>query len=403
MVAVAFGITWGGYTLTLWGYCLIKGYDITLVGPGQPGHRVPVAEVSPADPAGSDPAHVQAQGRQQARPPGAHRDVTGGPKPCRGQSFTDGGGPEVAVGWAQQLLGLIGAPKTPGNIEFIYQWERAEGGGGKYNPLNQGPVPGQPNLTTTGQQYGGGAADFASWQAGLLGARDYLNMPAYAGIRNALLANKPAQARTALWQSPWASSHYGYGSRWPGGPVPGGNAVLPPVTGAQLAAAETTSSGGPSSDPAACILAFPNLNPLPIGGSTYQCLFGKSQARALIGGAVILAGGIVAGVGVLIIAATGLKRTGVLGKAADAAAVVPGGQVVAAGLHAAQGQVSATGATRAADRTARRAEQASERAAEAGRQRDRERDERAAAAARGRHAAPRERNPRGGQGRHAGG
>jgi hypothetical protein len=30
MVAVAMGITWAGYTLTLWGYCLVKGYDITL-------------------------------------------------------------------------------------------------------------------------------------------------------------------------------------------------------------------------------------------------------------------------------------------------------------------------------------------------------------------------------------
>lgn len=36
MVAVAFGITWGGYTLTLWGYCLIKGYDITLADLANP-------------------------------------------------------------------------------------------------------------------------------------------------------------------------------------------------------------------------------------------------------------------------------------------------------------------------------------------------------------------------------
>jgi hypothetical protein len=303
--------------------------------------------------------------------------------------FQDGGGPEVAVGWADQLLGLIGAPKTPGNVEFIYQWERAEGGGGKYNPLNQGPVPGQPNLTTTGQQYGGGAADYASWQAGLLGARDYLNMPAYAGVRNALLADKPAQARSALWASPWAASHYGYGASWPGGPVPGGNPVLPPVTPAQLAAAET---GGPSGDPAQCLLGFPNVNPIPswvpiAGSSTAQCFLSKAQGRAVLGSLILVAGSIVGGVGLLIIAAAGLKRTGALGKAADAAAVVPGGQVVAAGLRTAQGRVSGQARPSGA---ARRSERVSERLAEDRRQEAREAAEAAAAArsalARGRHA-----------------
>lgn len=30
MPAIGMGMLWGGYTLILWGYCQIKGYDITL-------------------------------------------------------------------------------------------------------------------------------------------------------------------------------------------------------------------------------------------------------------------------------------------------------------------------------------------------------------------------------------
>src|ERR1700692_9133 len=93
--------------------------------------------------------------------------------------FSDGGGKPAASAWGNTLLKQMGLPATPANQQFLYQWQVAEGGGGKNNPLNQGPVPGQPGLTTTGSQYGGGAADYASIAAGLQGAADYLKMPAY--------------------------------------------------------------------------------------------------------------------------------------------------------------------------------------------------------------------------------
>lgn len=134
--------------------------------------------------------------------------------------FKEGGGDAVAVGWAMALLSAIGAPESAGNIQFVYQWEKAEGGGGKYNPLNQGPVPGHPELTTTGSQYGGGAADYASWDAGIQGAVDYLNMGNYSSIKTALRNNDPDQAKHALWSSPWAASHYGLGADWPNVPTP---------------------------------------------------------------------------------------------------------------------------------------------------------------------------------------
>lgn len=137
--------------------------------------------------------------------------------------FSDGGGDGAAVTWAQDFLQALGAPQTASNIEFVYQWEKSEGGGGAYNPLNQGPVPGAPTLTSTGQQYGGGAADFVNWGAGIQGAVDYLHMSNYTQVLSALMKGDGASAKVALWNSPWASSHYGYGSNWsnaaPGAPA----------------------------------------------------------------------------------------------------------------------------------------------------------------------------------------
>lgn len=212
--------------------------------------------------------------------------------------FSDGGGQEVAVGWAQQLLKLIGAPVTPGNTQFVYDWETAEGGGGKFNPLNQGPVPGQPNLTTTGEQYGGGAADFASWQAGLMGAAAYLDMPNFTGIRDALRRDDPVSARAALIASPWAASHYGGGSSFPDTPLPGGQPVLPPLSGTD--ATLTAASGDPTLGGTCVGTTFPH---------TSWCLK-KTGLRHLTGGALMVAGGLIVLPGVLLLAAFAFRVSG---------------------------------------------------------------------------------------------
>lgn len=135
--------------------------------------------------------------------------------------FTDGGGDSQAIEWAVSLLAGIQAPITPGNVQFVYDWEKSEGGGGAYNPLNVGPDPSDPSLTTTGSQYGGGAADYAGWTEGLQGSVDYLNMSNYAAVKQALVNNDPASAAQALWASPWAASHYGNGSAWSTAALPG--------------------------------------------------------------------------------------------------------------------------------------------------------------------------------------
>jgi hypothetical protein len=176
-------------------------------------------------------------------------------------------GDQLAVAWAEQLCRALGAPVTASNVQFIYNWERSEGGGGAYNPLNQGPVPGDPALTNTGQQFGGGAAGFVSWQAGLAGAVAYLNMPNYAAVKQALMGgNAAVTGPQALWASPWAASHYGYGSNWNTQALPGftpnslisvsqqaGMTGFTPAQVSSMASASTgaTAAGGAGAAPAA--------------------------------------------------------------------------------------------------------------------------------------------------------
>lgn len=38
MPAIGMGLVWGGWTLGLWGYCLIRGYDVTLGQLANPVH-----------------------------------------------------------------------------------------------------------------------------------------------------------------------------------------------------------------------------------------------------------------------------------------------------------------------------------------------------------------------------
>ena len=215
--------------------------------------------------------------------------------------FSDGGGKGAAVTWARDLLKALGAPETPGNQQFVYDWEVSEGGGGKYNPLNQGPVPGHPELTSTGPQFGGGAADFVSWSAGLQGAVDYLAMGNFHAIADHLRANDPAGARSALIASPWASSHYGGGSAFsgaalpgqasalPGGPaggVPSGGTTLPIAQDASLPVVPALGGflGTLFGDPAAAAQATPS-DPLGLGALTRTLQTAALAVPVIIAGA----------------------------------------------------------------------------------------------------------------------
>jgi hypothetical protein len=40
MVALGFGLVWLGWSAGLWGYCLVRGYDVTLTQLVSPGYRI---------------------------------------------------------------------------------------------------------------------------------------------------------------------------------------------------------------------------------------------------------------------------------------------------------------------------------------------------------------------------
>lgn len=217
--------------------------------------------------------------------------------------FTQGGGQATADEWGKQLLATIGAPDTPGNEQFVYDWELSEGGGGKYNPLNQGPVPNTPGLTSTGSQYGGGAADYVSWAAGLTGAADYLSMPNFSAIKADLIANNPSGARTALIDSPWAASHYGGGSSFSTQPLPGGSQSLPALDAATLdAAAGNASTSGATSNGDAVLTSANPISSVTgdIFSSFLKDVFPTGMATRLILGLL--------GVALLIVAAASASK-----------------------------------------------------------------------------------------------
>jgi hypothetical protein len=120
--------------------------------------------------------------------------------------------------YAEGVLHDAGAPETPANIQFVYDWERSEGGGGVDNPLNVGPVTGYG--ATSGSQYGGGAANYASLTDSAKAVAHELHTPTYAPILAGLKRSTYRASANALFNSPWAASHYGHGKSWATTPVP---------------------------------------------------------------------------------------------------------------------------------------------------------------------------------------
>lgn len=238
--------------------------------------------------------------------------------------FQQGGGDQVAVGWAQQFLTALGAPVTPGNVQFVYDWEKSEGGGGKYNPLNTGPVSQHPEWTTTGEQYGGGAADYTSWDTGIMGPVYYLEhyqQDTYSKILQALRNNDPVGARAALWASPWAASHYGYGTNWSNAAVPGGQPVLPASGGTGDGSSPSTVDTVANDE--TCAWKVKSI----VGTS---CIVSKAQVRAILGGLLISAGVVVGLVGAVLLVSYGLRESSAGKMAQQAITLLPGGTAIKA-------------------------------------------------------------------------
>ena len=113
--------------------------------------------------------------------------------------------------WARALLRADGLPRTSCNVAAVVTWELHEGGGfgnqAAFNPLNVNPGAGAgwPGYNATG------AWAFPDAPTGLRYTVQTLNDGYYGSIVSALQAgNSDTNVLTAVQNSPWAGSHYGY-------------------------------------------------------------------------------------------------------------------------------------------------------------------------------------------------
>ena len=117
-------------------------------------------------------------------------------------------------GWARAFLAADGMPESRCDRRAVVAWEVAEGGGfgnqATNNPLNLNPPA---NVGWPGQEAIGAWAFPDTTQGQVDGLRYSVTnvQKYYPGIQSALRAGDNDQAvLTAVEDSPWAGSHYGY-------------------------------------------------------------------------------------------------------------------------------------------------------------------------------------------------
>jgi len=115
------------------------------------------------------------------------------------------------------LAGLGNTSPTPATVRMIVEWTIAEDDGDgaltRHNPLNTT----QSGYNETHSINDDGVRGYATYADGVAATLQTLSYGYYVDIVAALRANDPDAARSALWASPWASSHYGWGQAWPKG------------------------------------------------------------------------------------------------------------------------------------------------------------------------------------------
>jgi|GEM_PF-6012685 len=169
----------------------------------------------------------------------------------------------------------------------------------------------------------------------------------------------PAGA-AAMWYSGQPDPNKSYGNP----PVSSYVASVLAIMGTSAAASAGGALGGSSSSSGSsdssatdastlagsdCLWGFD----LPVAG--HVCILTQGQGRAILGSLLLASGAIVGGVGLLILAAYGLKHTGAAGTLADAAAAVPGAGGVAGKLAAGDAKLQAGGKAATAVSSRRRA------------------------------------------------
>ncbi|GGR18448.1 hypothetical protein ACFOE1_08705 [Agromyces mediolanus] len=111
--------------------------------------------------------------------------------------------------WAKLVLIEGDWPVTEENVTFMMRWMRQENGADNWwnrnNPLNNGQ----------GSGGGSGLGSYPDLAVAAYYAAENLRSGRYPAVDAALQRGDSADATAqAIWASPWASSHYGYGTHW---------------------------------------------------------------------------------------------------------------------------------------------------------------------------------------------
>ena len=118
--------------------------------------------------------------------------------------------------WAKMVLLSGGWPQSEANVTVMVRWMRQENGTNSWwnrnNPMNNG----------YGSGGGGGLGSYDNLVTAAQKAAENLQRnPSFSTIVAAFAVSAPTNiTEQAIWASPWASSHYGNGSRWHTSPVP---------------------------------------------------------------------------------------------------------------------------------------------------------------------------------------
>ncbi|HEY1105138.1 MAG TPA: hypothetical protein VGE78_03235 [Agromyces sp.] len=131
------------------------------------------------------------------------------------ESYVSSTGPETLIAggtnldWAKLVMVEGGWPLTDENVTFMMRWMRQENGADNWwnrnNPLNNG----------MGSGGGSGLGSYATLADAAYYAAANIGSGRYPEVEAALERGDSADATAqAIWASPWASSHYGYGTHW---------------------------------------------------------------------------------------------------------------------------------------------------------------------------------------------
>lgn len=162
--------------------------------------------------------------------------------------------------WAAALLHALGIHQTPGAIQALVGWQRAEGGhwhnSARFNPLNTTqPEPGSRTFRSVGQ----GAADiriYRDWQQGLEATVKTLRNGRYGGILHALASGDPNAVASAIGRTPWGTSAATVKAAIGGTPRVAGVRAADISSGAGAAGGQSSSGGGFADGQAADVAGF---------------------------------------------------------------------------------------------------------------------------------------------------